>query len=210
MIRLLLTVLLLWPLTVVAVIGYIQPPAEIISITRELAYSDFPKAADILSIIRIESGFNPEAKNKNSYGVMQVNDGSWELSKNMQQGTNLLREYYIRTGSKKAAIMAYNVGIGNYFRSRLRVSQQEYLMKFNQVRGKYDVEWKISRRSTGVYNHLRGGDDCSSIHKDIPGSSSSILFTLYGLSRSGLQRRRLLSGQPVRYRFAGEIRESLG
>jgi hypothetical protein len=185
----LLFVLLFLPLKGIATIGFIQPPAEVFSLVTQLAYPDFPAAADILSIIRIESGFNPKAINKNSQGIMQVNEGPWDVAGNMHAGVNLLREYYIRTGSAKAAIVSYNVGIDNYFRSRLRGSQLEYLLKFNKVRRGYEVSYEKHRLDQ--YKSMRGWGmlplgQCS-LHRGGTRPPYSGVFILYGLSRKGLR-----------------------
>lgn len=83
-----------------------------------LAFPDFPKASDILAIARIESTYNEKARNGISRGVMQVNHGPWDLAANVQAGVKLLREYYEKLGSIQAAVMAYNIGIGNYLKGK--------------------------------------------------------------------------------------------
>ena len=162
---------------------------------------------DILSIIRIESGFNPNALNRNSIGLMQVNDGSWELVQNMTQGAALLRQYFIMTHSKAGAIEAYNVGIGNYFRSRLRISQIEYLTKFNNVQRRYQnayKEWMEAQRHSWI--SLGFNDpDCRLLNQELPGRTNGILFGLYWYSYAGLHRKRVLPSIPYRYRRTEKV-----
>jgi soluble lytic murein transglycosylase-like protein len=86
----------------------------------------FPKAEDILAIIGIESSFNPMAKSKLKHdpavGLMQVRPKVWGLSKSslitpeeqIKTGSKILKNYYVRTGGKKDAVHAYNVGITNF------------------------------------------------------------------------------------------------
>jgi len=109
---------------------FIKPKPEMVHLARQLAYKDFPRASDILTIMRIESAFNPHAINKMSNGIMQVNYGSFDFRVNMRQGVSLLREYYLITHSKMGAIKAYNIGIGNYLKGHLRYSAEDYWDKF--------------------------------------------------------------------------------
>jgi hypothetical protein len=133
-------VTLMWMCPVQAM-GFIEPPTNVITIARELAYKDFPRAADILAIIRIESAFNPKAKNKMSNGIMQVNYGPFNIRENMVKGVALLREYYEMTHSVIGAVKSYNIGIGNYFDGLLKRSAEDYWMKFkSQLRSYEDYD----------------------------------------------------------------------
>ena len=113
--------------------GEIVPNARVITIVQRLAYKDFPKTADILAHIRVESSFNPKARNKSeredSVGLMQVQNGPEDEHTNIAMGVSLLREYYEITHSKEGASKAYNIGIGNYRRGKLLVSAAEYYEK---------------------------------------------------------------------------------
>lgn len=114
--------------------GEITPNAQITKIVTRLAYSDFPKASDIFSIIRNESSFNPKAHNENeresSNGLMQVQDGSFDIHENITQGVARLREYYKLTGSIKGAVESYNIGPQNYLHKKLTISGEAYYKKF--------------------------------------------------------------------------------
>ena len=115
---------------------FIIPPKHIVAIAKSLAYKDFPKTLDILAICRVESAYkinavNPETGSVGpSRGVMQVQNGDMELYRNMHQGVGLLREYYVRLGSKQAAVSAYNIGIGSYRRGKAKISAKIYYSKF--------------------------------------------------------------------------------
>jgi hypothetical protein len=112
-------------------------PSEVLNMASKLAFVDFPKVIDILAIIMIESSFRQFAKNKNSNGIMQVNFGSFNIKENMTAGVKLLREYYVITETEKGAVKAYNVGIGNYLKGRLRTSSSAYFNKFKAQKAIY-------------------------------------------------------------------------
>jgi hypothetical protein len=113
--------------------GEIIPNKRITTIVVRLAYKDFPKAADIFAHIRVESSFNPKARNtserEDSVGLMQVQNGPKNERLNIAMGVSLLREYYEITHNKEAASKAYNIGIGNYSRGKLKISATNYYEK---------------------------------------------------------------------------------
>lgn len=122
-----------------------QPLDLILSITNEVkaqAFKDFPTMADVLAIVAVESSFNPRARHKGSMGLMQINlpahknklkgKDVFNVQTNIAYGISILRDYYLATGSRDAAVLAYNAGIGNYLKRRY---SSEYLRKFNKHRG---------------------------------------------------------------------------
>lgn len=117
------------------------PPADVLQLAKKLAYKDFPRVADILSIIRIESAFNRNALNESSReksrGIMQVNGGPLELNANMVAGVSILRQYYLTTNSTTGAVKAYNIGIGSYLKNKKRISGELYYSKFKTQRKIY-------------------------------------------------------------------------
>lgn len=123
----------------------IVPPQYVVDIANRLEYQDFPKTVDILAIIRVESAFKPSARNPEasspvgpSNGLMQVQNGSFDVNTNMRQGVGLLREYYIRLGrNKEAAVKSYNIGIGRYKRGGAKISAEVYWSKFKKRRSEY-------------------------------------------------------------------------
>ena len=122
--------------------GFIAPKQEIVKIARQLSYRDFPKTSHILTIARIESGFNPLAVNAMSRGIMQVNYAPLDVEENMRRGVKILREYYLITKSIEGAVKAYNIGIGNYLNGHLEASGEDYWGKFSGQLGfyrKYDL-----------------------------------------------------------------------
>lgn len=103
----------------------LQVALDSIKFANLYSHKDFPKRDDILAIIAVESRFNPEASYRGSKGVMQVLvkthrdkiSGKFDLPQQIRVGRNILRQSYELTGSSsKAAVMAYNVGIGAYLR----------------------------------------------------------------------------------------------
>lgn len=115
-----------------------EEAATIVKVAEEKAYPDFPTKKDILSIIAIESSFNKRANSGISLGLMQINflanrkrfkkkSDLFDIEKNIEIGVGLLREYYEQLGSRKKAIQAYNVGIGNFLSG---LCNRSYLHKF--------------------------------------------------------------------------------
>lgn len=149
MLRICIAVLML-AATVAQADRLIVPPATIVAAANKLAYRDFPKALDILAIIRVESSFRADAVNREeskrrphrrlppSRGLMQVQNGSLNATVNMRQGVALLRQYYITLGrSRQAAVKSYNIGIGAYQRGQAKVSAEIYWQKFSRRRSEY-------------------------------------------------------------------------
>jgi hypothetical protein len=133
----------------------IIPSPQIKSLAQQLSYSDFPKAVDILAIIRVESSFkqgafnrgestlNPKRKVLSSRGLMQVQGGSFDVVENMKQGTHLLREYYLMMHrSRKAAIESYNIGPTNYKNHKFVISGEQYWEKYKKHRTEYLIYYK--------------------------------------------------------------------
>jgi len=114
--------------------GEIKPDPQVTKIVKRLAYDDFPTASDVFSIIRIESSYDPKAKNINererSIGYMQVQYGPEDPRKNIAEGIARLRENYMRFGTREAAVKSYNIGPGNYANKIYLISAQEYYDKF--------------------------------------------------------------------------------
>lgn len=79
---------------------------------------------------------------------MQVNNGPKKLEENMEVGIAMLRSLYLQLGSIKAAVMAYNIGIGNYLKGKLRISGNKYYSKFNSQRGLYETY--VAQHSTAI------------------------------------------------------------
>lgn len=101
----------------------------------------FPRAHDIISLIGVESSFDPNAisdlKEDPAIGLMQVRPAKWGLTasdlatpeQQIKHGVRVLSKYYHNLkGNKKAALQAYNVGLRNYKKG---VKAPEYVQKFS-------------------------------------------------------------------------------
>ena len=113
----------------------LEKAEEIVEVAKVAADDEFPTHTDILAIVAIESKFKQYAKNKNSRakGLMQIlyKPSSFEVQKNMEDGTNLLKTYdRLLKGNKDATIQAYNVGIGAYLAGK---RNKDYLNRFKQA-----------------------------------------------------------------------------
>lgn len=99
---------------------------EIVELTKKHEKDVFPKAADLLAIIGIESSFNPAAKSHlkhdKAIGLTQVRPKIWgihvkdlrgNLDKQVELSADILSKYYRKLGSKDKAVHAYNVGLTN-------------------------------------------------------------------------------------------------
>ena len=118
---------------------------ELVSLATQNAYEDFPKKEDLLAIAAVESSYNAKARYKGSYGLMQIEKKShlpeingrslYNPSVNFELGASILREYYVLLDrNKKAAILAYNWGIGNYIKRRYKIKLDYYLKYLQQLR----------------------------------------------------------------------------
>lgn len=82
---------------------------------QKYSYVDFPTPQDIMAVIKIESSWDENAKSSaDARGLMQVLHGHYEVQTNISEGTFILRQYYEILKDKRAAVIAYNVGIGSY------------------------------------------------------------------------------------------------
>lgn len=67
---------------------------------------------------------------ESSVGLMQVQNGSFDLRENVAQGVAKLREYYKLTGSIKGAVESYNIGPSNFLNKKLTLSGEAYYLKY--------------------------------------------------------------------------------
>jgi hypothetical protein len=77
---------------------------------------NFPTKTDVLAIMSIESGFKHKSvSGKGAKGWMQIKyRKTISESDNIDAGIHLLKNYLELFKTEKAAIMAYNLGSGNY------------------------------------------------------------------------------------------------
>lgn len=95
---------------------------EIVKSAHKHADPVFPTATDILSVIGVESSFNPNAVSKlkrdPARGLMQVRPGVWDLPDDalntidgqIKAGVDVLKQYYSKYKTREAALHAFNVG----------------------------------------------------------------------------------------------------
>lgn len=127
------------------------PPDRILKLAKQLSYPDFPQAIDVITIIAGESDFksrafnpelstiNPHRKIPPSVGLMQVQGGHYEVTRNMMEGVGKLRLYYKRFHSKKLAVMAYNIGPENVKRGKCTESAAKYWSGFEKRKYAYQL-----------------------------------------------------------------------
>lgn len=108
---------------------------------------------------------------------MQVNKGPWEVGANMEAGVKLLREYYLRLGSVKAAVIAYNVGPGKYLRGEYKL---KYWKQYEEVRNAY-VAWlhagaHADQEGSDPAHHLGGARGYRNL--DLQGNADGLCLRL--------------------------------
>ena len=88
----------------------------------------FPRAEDILSVIGVESSFNPRSVSALSrdpaLGLMQVRPGVWnidpsqldDLENQIKHGVTILKKYHNKLQNPEDTLQAYNLGITRFRR----------------------------------------------------------------------------------------------
>jgi soluble lytic murein transglycosylase-like protein len=125
-----------------------QAESLCLEVFKKASTTGFPNGSEVLAIIQVESNFKPKAKYQKSVGLMMVRSESpkrrKELlrpSENIQAGVVLLESYYGLLGSKKAAVEAYNIGIGSYLKGQFKKSAAIYWHKFEKSERKINEEY---------------------------------------------------------------------
>jgi soluble lytic murein transglycosylase-like protein len=102
---------------------------KIVSSAERHSYPDFPTTSDILGVIGVESSFNPKSVSNlgsdPAIGLTQIRPAVNGLSRaelssvdaQVKVCVGMLRQLYVKTGDKDAALHAYNVGLGNHKKS---------------------------------------------------------------------------------------------
>ncbi len=108
---------------------------KIVSKVQQQTDNSFPRTSDVLAIIAIESNFKEKAVSQaGAKGLMQILYRKTSSTKdNISAGIWLLREYKRRLKSERAAIHAYNIGIGNYLKGK---RNQKYHKKYLEAKMK--------------------------------------------------------------------------
>lgn len=118
---------------------------EVVFYANKYSKKSFPSTVDILSVVGIESSWNPLAKNGRSVGLTQITPSAWVsiipnsshlsvVENQIKYAAEILHINYKLTGSKEGALLAYNAGYGNWSKGRYESS---YFMKFLIEREKY-------------------------------------------------------------------------
>lgn len=113
---------------------------KIVRLAEKHADPVFPTKEQILAVIAVESSFKPGARNKGSFGLMQIQERSHRAriqgrsltnpEVNVEVGVSILKEYYLAVGrNPRAALLAYNAGVGGYRAGRYN---NEYYRKVNR------------------------------------------------------------------------------
>jgi soluble lytic murein transglycosylase-like protein len=115
---------------------------EVVDLAYKYESPEFPKAADILAIIGVESSFNPNAKSNLRHdpalGLMQVRPGIWNIKpsdlatveQQIKHGAQILSLYYKKLGNAEDAVHAYNIGITSFNRGR---RNERYVSKYRNL-----------------------------------------------------------------------------
>jgi hypothetical protein len=119
---------------------------RVVNAATRFADGNFPLRNDILAIIAVESSFNPFASYNGSKGLMQIQTFShkreladrnpYNIEANIEIGASILRQYSIMLhGNERAAVLAYNCGIGNYQHHHYKtIYYKKYLAELNFIR----------------------------------------------------------------------------
>lgn len=120
-----------------------RPFAEkVVRYAHKYQKDTFPKAADILAIVGIESSWNPNAvsklKSDPAIGLTQIRPKVWSsvvgepyeldlVENQIKYGAEILHQKFKKTRSVKGAVIAYNVGYTAYVKKRYKLN---YLNKY--------------------------------------------------------------------------------
>lgn len=122
---------------------------EIVNAAIKHSHPVFPQAHHLLALAGIESSFNDKAVSKLRYdpavGLTQIRPKVWnihpkELSTidgQIKHGAHILQMYHTKTGDPDSAVQAYNVGITNFNRGKMRDASNRYLAKFKNELSRY-------------------------------------------------------------------------
>lgn len=126
-----------------------QLATKVAGLAKKYEHPTFPKAADILAIVGIESSFIPSSVSKlkkdPAVGLMQVRPKVWgldprgllsDMDLQVKSGADVLHKYYKLLGNKEDAVHAYNVGLGNFRRGKHNV---KYVHKYKNELQSYKI-----------------------------------------------------------------------
>ena len=120
---------------------------EIVTLAKRYEKPSFPRAEDLLAIIGIESGFNPNAvsglKNDPAVGLTQIRPNVWgldaadlqgDMERQISTSSDILSKYNKHLRNSEDAVHAYNVGLTAFQRVD---HNPAYVAKFNNEKGLY-------------------------------------------------------------------------
>ena len=130
----------------------VPPPPKVAGLAEVYAHPVFPTKSTILAIIQVESVYKERAVNGKAKGLMQVEGGSYQPAKNIKQGVSLLRKLYIKLGfSEKNAIVAYNIGEGNFSNGLLSKRGEKYFKQVDKLRREHEaIAYRSSDSSSNI------------------------------------------------------------
>lgn len=122
---------------------------EVLHHVDKYAHKVFPRREDLLAVIGIESSWRPDARSPlkvdPALGLTQIRPGAWKkfihdanelmsVENQVKYAAKILHYNFRLTENKEDAIIAYNVGYGNWLNGNF---SDEYLMKFLIERDKF-------------------------------------------------------------------------
>jgi soluble lytic murein transglycosylase-like protein len=121
---------------------------NIVNLAKKHEKPGFPRADDILSVIGIESGFNPKAvsnlKKDPALGLTQVRAKMWgqnpktfinDIDKQIEVSSDILADYNQQLKNPLNAVHAYNIGIGAFQKGEYN---PDYVRRFQREKQFYN------------------------------------------------------------------------
>jgi hypothetical protein len=141
---------------------------------------------------------------------MQVNHGSFDIDKNVQQGVTLLREYFLLMKKDiKATVLSYNIGPYNVMKGKFVI---DYWYKYVEAKHVYSA-WLVqeSKNQVPVVNFpVDAGDGIGSgsLNAPIVVNPGGVFLSLDWESSEDRNPGGIDTGD-IRHHSANEVRESL-
>lgn len=124
---------------------------EVVELAHKYAGDQFPQPHDLITVVAIESSFNPNARSKlrrdPAVGLTQIRPGVWkhlianraelkDVENQIKYGSIILADYYKRIGTREGALIAYNAGLTAYRKGR---HNMRYIEKYQRVVGNFTM-----------------------------------------------------------------------
>ena len=118
---------------------------QVVALSHKYSHPVFPKAADVLAIIGIESSFRPHVKSAlkrdKAEGLTQIRPRVWRhmikpgeltlIENQVKYGSSILQQYHAKLGSVDSAVNAYNVGLTAHYRGKVN---PRYVRKYTETK----------------------------------------------------------------------------